>query len=158
MKIRCAGKSDLETLSTYDKHIRETELESVISLGRVIVAENSGTIVGWLRWNLFWDNTPFMNMLFLIEEYRKNGYGKAIVSYWEKMMRKEGYKLVMTSSLSNETAQHFYRKLNYVDSGALLLQGESLEIIFTKKIQDTVIDKDFQDTVLEEKDYNKHDI
>lgn len=134
MNIRFAQKSDIETLSTYDKHIRETELESVISLGRVIVAEDNRTLMGWLRWNLFWDNTPFMNMLFLIEEYRSNGHGKAMISYWERMMQVEGYKLVMTSSLSNETAQHFYRKLNYVDSGALLLPGESLEIIFTKKI------------------------
>lgn len=40
----------------------------------------------------------------------------------------------MTSSLSNEEAQHFYRKLNYVDSGALLLPEEPLEIIFVKKL------------------------
>lgn len=63
MNIRLAQKSDIEALSMHDKHIRETELESVISLGRVIVAEHNGTFVGWLRWNLFWDNTPFMNML-----------------------------------------------------------------------------------------------
>ena len=107
MNIRFAKKSDIETLSKYDKHIRETELESVISLGRVIVAENSGTLLGWLRWNLFWDNTPFMKMLFMIKEYRSNGYGKAMVSYWERMMQEEGYKLVMTSSLSNETAGIF---------------------------------------------------
>lgn len=134
MNIRFAEKSDMETLFAYDKHIRKTELESVISLGHVIVAENNGAFLGWLRWNLFWDNTPFMNMLFLLEEYRRKGYGKAMVSYWEKMMQKEGYKLVMTSSLSNETAQHFYRKLNYVDSGVLLLPGETSEIIFTKRI------------------------
>ncbi len=41
--------------------------------------------------------------------------------------------LVMTSSLSNEAAHYFYRKLNYVDSGALLLPEEPLEIIFCKE-------------------------
>lgn len=134
MNIRRAGKSDIEILSTLDRHIRKPELESAISLGRVLVAENNGTFLGWLRWNLFWDNTPFMNMLFLLEEYRSKGYGKALVSYWERMMQEEGYRLVMTSSLSNETAKYFYRKLNYVDSGGLLLPEEALEIIFTKKI------------------------
>lgn len=134
MNIRRAGKSDIEILSVFDRHIRKPELESAISLGRVLVAENKGTFLGWLRWNLFWDNTPFMNMLFLLEEYRNKGYGKAMVSYWERMMQEEGYPLVMTSSLSNETAKYFYRKLNYVDSGGLLLPEESLEIIFTKKI------------------------
>ena len=134
MKIRVAEKSDIEILSTYDKHIGKTELESAISLGRIIVAEKNGTFIGWLRWNLFWDNTPFMNMLFILEQYRSCGFGRTMTAYWEKQMKAKGYDLVMTSSLSNETAQHFYRKLNYVDSGALLLPEEPLEIIFVKKI------------------------
>lgn len=134
MKIRFAEKSDIEILSTYDKHIRIAELESSVSLGRVIVAEDNGTLIGWLRWNLFWDNTPFMNMLFILDQYRSCGYGRKMVAYWEKQMKTKGYDLVMTSSLSNEAAQHFYRKLNYVDSGALLLPEEPLEIIFVKNI------------------------
>lgn len=125
---------DLAILSRYDKHIKQKELQSSISLRRVAVMEEEGEIIGWLRWNLFWDNTPFMNMLFLLEGYRSQGYGKAMVSCWEKMMKEAGYQLVMTSTLSNEEAQHFYRRLNYVDSGALLLPGEPLEIILTKEI------------------------
>lgn len=133
MKIRIAEKADSEELIKYDKHIEPEELKSIILLKRVIIAEEE-KMVGWLRWNLFWDNTPFINMLFLLEEYRNKGYGKAMVKYWEALMRQYGYKLVMTSTLSNEAAQHFYRKLNYIDSGALLLPGEALEIIFTKQL------------------------
>lgn len=134
MKIRLAEKSDIEILSTYDKHIRITELESSVSHGRVIVAEDNETFIGWLRWNLFWDKTPFMNMLFILDQHRSCGYGRKMVAYWEKQMKTKGYDLVMTSSLSNEAAQHFYRKLNYMDSGAILLPEEPLEIIFVKKL------------------------
>lgn len=134
MNIRIAEKSDVEIITMHDKHIRKEELNSIISLGRVIVAENRGKFIGWLRWNLFWDNTPFMNMLFIFKEYRNCGYGKAMIYYWEKLMKEDGYELVMTSTLSNEVAQHFYRKLNYVDSGMLLLPGEPLEIILKKNI------------------------
>lgn len=49
-----------------------------------------------------------------------------MVAYWEKQMKTKGYDLVMTSSLSNEAAQHFYHKLNYMDSGALLSAGGNL--------------------------------
>ena len=49
-------------------------------------------------------------------------------------MRAEGYSLVMTSTLSNETAQHFYRKLGYTDAGGLLLEGEPLELVLVKKL------------------------
>lgn len=134
MHIRIAEKRDIGILSAHDKHVKEAELEASLSLGRVIVAEDNGTFMGWLRWNLFWDNTPFMNLLFLLEEFRGDGHGRQLVSYWEGLMQEKGHELVMTSSLSNETAQHFYRKLDYVDSGALLLPGEPLEIIFAKKL------------------------
>lgn len=83
MKIRLAEKSDIEILSTYDKHIRITELESSVSLGRVIVAEDNETLIGWLRWNLFWDNTPFMNKLFILDQHRSCGYGRKMVAYLE---------------------------------------------------------------------------
>lgn len=134
MNIRRAEKSDVEILSEYDKHISKEEMESIISLGRVSIAEDSGVFIGWLRWNLFWDNTPFLNMLFLLDEYRNSGHGKEMLSHWEKQMKEKGYALVMTSSLANEEAQHFYRKSGYFDSGVLLLPGEPLEIIFIKKI------------------------
>lgn len=134
MKIRSAEMKDIDLLSEYDKHIRKEELGTVIALERIMVAEEEGKLVGWLRWNLFWDNTPFMNMLYLLEEYRNRGYGKSLVACWEKRMQETGYRLVMTSTLSNEEAQHFYRRLHYVDSGALLLPGEPLEILFVKEI------------------------
>lgn len=134
MQIRIAEQADIKFILKYDKHIAENELYSSISLGRVIVAEYDNKFIGWLRWNLFWDNTPFMNMLYLIDDYRNVGYGKKLVMFWEKLMKENNYKLVMTSTLSNENAQHFYRKLNYVDSGSLLLKGEALEIIFTKEL------------------------
>ena len=61
--------------------------------------------------------------------------GRQLVSHWEALMKAKGYPLVMTSTQSDETAQHFYRKLGYVDAGALLLQDEPLEIILTKALR-----------------------
>ena len=79
--------------------------------------------MGWLRYNLFWDNTPFMNMLFLLDNYRGKGYGKQLVNTWKCNMKAIGYDIVRTSTLSNEQAQHFYRKLGYKDAGSLLLEN-----------------------------------
>lgn len=134
MKIRMAKPEDVSVLSKHDHHIEKGELCLLIKLGRVLVAEKDNAFIGWLRWNLFWDNTPFMNMLYLLDGYRNKGYGKEMVAHWENLMKEKGYPLVMTSTLSSETAQHFYRKLNYIDSGSLLLKNEPLEIIFTREI------------------------
>jgi len=48
--------------------------------------------------------------------------------------KKQRYKKIMASTLSNEQAQHFYRTLGYRDVSSLLLNQEPLEIIFVKDL------------------------
>jgi ribosomal protein S18 acetylase RimI-like enzyme len=49
-------------------------------------------------------------------------------------MKWKGYKNVMTSTQSDEEAQHFYRKLGYTEIGGFKYLGDPLEIIFYKDI------------------------
>lgn len=132
--IRYANLEDLELLKEYDKHISQEELINSINLKRILVMYESDKFVGWLRYNLFWDNIPFVNMLYFLDGERNKGYGSQIVGFWEDEMKKKGYNCVMTSTLSNEQAQFFYRKLGYVDRGSLLLPKEPLEVIFYKEV------------------------
>ena len=132
--IRYANENDIETISKYDKHISKEELKKIIGLQRVIVMYEDNVFIGWLRYNLFWDNTPFMNMLFLLDDERGKGKGTQLVTFWEKEMKNKNYDFVLTSTQSNEEAQFFYRKLGYIDRGSLLLPNEPLEIIMYKKI------------------------
>lgn len=132
--IRYADKGDFEILSGYDKHISEVELKNSINAKRVLVMFHNGHLIGWLRFNLFWDNMPFMNLLYFLEEYRGRGYGTQLVDFWEKEMAKNKYTMVLTSTLSNEQAQFFYRKNGYRDCGSLLLPDEPLEIIMLKNL------------------------
>lgn len=134
MNIRIANKGDLSILVHYDKHISGDELAYSMMRERILIIEENNHLIGWLRYNLFWDNTPFMNMLYILEDYRGKRYGKVLTLFWEEQMKRLGYELVMTSTLSNEGAQHFYRKLGYRDAGSLLLPQEPLEIIFIKSI------------------------
>ena len=94
--------------------------------------DDEENFVGWLRYNLFWDNTPFMNMLYFLEDYRGRGYGSKLVSFWEDEMKNKGYKLVLTSTQSNEDAQFFYRKIGYIDNGSFQLPDEPVELILYK--------------------------
>ena len=134
MTIRPALSADLPLLAEYDRHIAREELHNLIALGRVAIAEEGETFLGWLRWNLFWDNTPFLNMLYLSEPHRGKGCGKALMQWWEAEMRKLGFSTVMTSTASDEYAQHFYRKLGYTAIGGFGLPGESYELVFSKKL------------------------
>ncbi len=135
MKIDYANEFDYQYICDNDKHIPEHLIQIKIKERQIIVVKDADSKnIGWLRYGYFWDNIPFMNMLYLFEDYRNMGIGKELVSFWESEMKSRDFNLVMTSTLSNEQAQHFYRKLGYRDSGSLLLENEALEIIFTKKI------------------------
>ena len=132
--IRYADERDFDILSKYDKHIDLPELKNSINAKRVLIMLNDNDFIGWLRFNLFWDNIPFMNMLYILECYRGKGNGKKLVDFWEKEMLSNKYKIVMTSTQSDEQAQFFYRKNGYIDCGSLLFPNAPLEIILLKSL------------------------
>lgn len=132
--IRYADIGDLDRISKLDEHIEKKELENSINQNRVLVMYENDRFIGWLRYNLFWDQIPFMNMLYLLEDARQKGYGSKLVALWEKEMHKNGYKIVLTSTQSNEEAQYFYRKIGYSDCGCFMLPDEPLELVLLKKL------------------------
>lgn len=136
MLVRTANIDDMHRLMEYDRHISSDEMKNLLNLGRVYVAEEDRTFVGWLRYNLFWDNTPFMNMLFVLDDYRGKWYGQKIVEHWEMQMKLAGYEVVLTSTASDEYAQHFYNRLGYTAIGGFILLNDPYEIIMSKTIKD----------------------
>ena len=134
MHIQPATDALFPQLAQLDKHIGASELSHLISRSMVLVAEQNGKVLGWLRWNLFWDNTPFMNMLYVLEPYRGAGLGRALVQHWEVDRMTEGYRTVMTSTASDEYAQHFYRKLGYETIGGFTPFEEPYELILAKRL------------------------
>ncbi|GGH27244.1 GNAT family N-acetyltransferase [Paenibacillus segetis] len=134
MKIDYATESDYPYLIEHDIHIAEELVIPKIKANEILILRDQSQNIGWMRYGYFWDNTPFMNMIWIDSEHRSHGFGKKVVLFWEDLMKQKGYKLVMTSTLANEEAQHFYRRLGYKDSGCLLLENEPLEIILTKSL------------------------
>ena len=131
---RVATDSDLPFLREVDGHVSHQVQAELVSLGRVMVAEVDGVAVGCLRWGMFWDEVPFMNLLWVVPERRGQGVGTTLVEAWEKSQVAVGHTIVLTSTVSAERAQHLYRRLGYIDSGALLLPDEATELIFRKHL------------------------
>jgi ribosomal protein S18 acetylase RimI-like enzyme len=77
---------------------------------------------------------PFMNRLHIETDRRGEGVGRLLVTEWERACGQARHTTVMTSTVSAESAQHFYRLLGYTDAGALFLPGESAELFFIKQI------------------------
>ena len=128
--IRYAKEDDYPWFRNHDKHISENKIKN----NEIYVVEINKKIIGWLRYNLFWDCIPFMNLIYFLEDYRRIGIGKKLVEYWEKDMKQKGYNNVLTSTQSNEDAQHFYRKIGYMEIGGFKFMDDPFEIIFQKII------------------------
>lgn len=134
MDIRIAEPRDLDALLEHDRHIARARLERKIEEGQVLVLLDGENFAGWLRWGLFWDEHPFMNLLYLLEPYRGKGLGRELVTDWENRMKAAGHDVVMTSTQANECAQFFYRRLGYEDVGSFALPGDPLELILQKAL------------------------
>ena len=134
MTTRVARPADLSYLDQVDRKVSSGSLADLVAAGRVMVADVDGRAAGFLRWGLFWDLVPFMNLLWVTPDRRGQGVGTALVSEWETLQLAAGHDLVLTSTVSAERSQHFYRRLGYIDSGALLLPDEPAELILRKPL------------------------
>ena len=137
-EIRPVQLSDRAVWQQLDPHLSDLEFDRKVRdrMGYLLFAD--GVPAGLLRYHLFWDNTPFVTLLTVSPAFRRSGCGTALMRHWEDEMRRRNYGMVMTSTQSDETAQHFYRKLGYRDAGCLLLDlpgyAQPAELFFVKPL------------------------
>ena len=136
--IRYAVETDKAFWFSLDQHLSEEEYARKVRdrMGYVLMLEEQPTAI--LRYSLFWDSIPFCNLLYVKNNQQHKGYGRRLMEYWEADMIARGYDLVMTSTQSDEEAQHFYRKLGYKDCGGLTLpfpgHEQPMELILAKAL------------------------
>ena len=138
MEIRHVEFQDKVGWYHLDRHLPEAGFEEKVKNKQGYVLWNEGKIVGVLRYNLFWDNTPFCTLLFIDEKYRGQGLGRLLMDRWESDMKSQDYGMLMTSTQVDEEAQHFYRKLGYKDCGGFVVDvpgyEQPMEMIMIKAV------------------------
>lgn len=130
------GADDLLFLEQMEHELKRDRLAQKMAFREILLLVIDKQPVGWLRFGFFCDTIPIMNMLMLLEPYRKKGLGRGLVEFWEKAMAAQGYTQVMTSTQVDEQAQFFYRCLGYRDCGSLIVPGQiPAELILCKSIR-----------------------
>lgn len=121
-----------------DIHLPKALFKEKVRTGMLWIACLDHRPAGILRMGLFWDQLPFLNLLYIQPEHQRQDVGRALVTAWEKEMGQRGYPAVLTSTQSDEAAQHFYRKLGYQDCGCLMLTlpklAQPMELFFIKSL------------------------
>jgi len=137
--IRYVELDDKKRWYELDQHLPEEVFAEKVRTNQGYVFVEDGVVIGILRYNLFWDNTPFCTMLFIDDGYRGKGYGKQMMEYWEQDMKTKGYGMLMTSTQVDEDAQHFYRNLGYKDAGGFIVDvpcfEQPMEMIMIKAVE-----------------------
>ena len=138
MEIRYVELNDKPEWYTLDRHLPEAGFDEKVRNKQGYVLLDEDKIAGVLRYNLFWDNTPFCTLLYIDEKYRGRGCGKQLMERWECDMNAQGYGMLMTSTQVDEDAQHFYRKLGYKDCGGFIVDvpgyEQPMEMIMIKAV------------------------
>ena len=147
MIIELAQSKDRQNIVKLDSHIHSARLDECIGNGQVYVLKdesikNGGQNrrltdpgAGVLRYSLFWQSIPFVDLLYIDEAYRGKGFGSQMMSEWEQAMKSRGYKYVMTSTQADETAWRFYEKLGYRKVGGFLPpEQDADEWIYLKQL------------------------
>lgn len=135
-QIRYAQPGDEAFWFRLDRHLSEAEFARKIRDRQAYLLLEGQAPAALLRYNLFWDNTPFCTLLSVAPERQRRGYGAQLMAHWEQDMQAQGYGMVLTSTQADESAQHFYRKLGYRDCGCLLVDvpgyAQPAELFFIK--------------------------
>lgn len=127
MTIKHMRPEDKEFVKRIEPHINDVQYENHICTKTGYIIWDGDERAGLMHYSVLWDKLPFLNLIYVEQAYRNHGIAAEAMRLWEEDMKNQGYLMVLLSTQVDEDSQHFYRKLGYIECGALLLNGTPLE-------------------------------
>jgi GNAT superfamily N-acetyltransferase len=95
--VREAAAADLAWCLLTDGHLDAGALRSKISAREILIADLDGAPAGLLRFDLMWAAVPFIAQLRVLEPYRRQAVGQALLRAVEERARTGGSIAVLSS-------------------------------------------------------------
>jgi GNAT superfamily N-acetyltransferase len=137
LAVRFARPADRDWCAAQDPHASPELLSQKIAAGEVAVAERDGRAVGYLRLEYLWATLPFISLIRVLEEERRQGVGRAILAFLEAALRGRGHDLLLSSSQVDEPSpQAWHRAVGFEECGILVgvNAGGVGEVFFRKRL------------------------
>jgi ribosomal protein S18 acetylase RimI-like enzyme len=102
----------------------------------LVCKEGTGQVVGYLRWGYFWDDeVPYIQMIRIIESYRRQGIGRRLVLQVHARVKEQGaHYLLSSTDESNIDSMDFHERLGFEECGVLELPGDLREFLLVKRL------------------------
>jgi len=120
MKISYITNDDKGFVMNINNHITNESYTNIVSTKSGYILWEDNCRIGFMSYCVLWDKIPFLNFLYVNEEFRQKGYATKAILDWEKEMKEVGYKMTLVSTQVDESSQYLYRKLGYVDCGCIV--------------------------------------
>ncbi|MCJ8013263.1 GNAT family N-acetyltransferase [Paenibacillus sp. KQZ6P-2] len=137
MQIRFGEPVDLPAVCSWDTHFEPDFLEWKLTRQEVILAEANGQIIGYLRLEYIWSTVPYIGLILVSEQSRRQGIGKELIAFTEEHLKNRGHLYLYSSSQANEAEpQSWHRHVGFEETGIIsgINEGGIGEVFFRKRI------------------------
>ncbi len=132
--LQAANPADFEYIKQFALAPDEAALSAASRSGGLEIIYDGDARVGFLLYSILWGTLPFLEFFEVSPSERRRNVGRRAVGAWEKQMSKRGFDLVLISTSADSDSQHFWRKLGYVDCGALTVRQKPAEVFFQRAV------------------------
>jgi GNAT superfamily N-acetyltransferase len=134
--VRFAVPGDYDWCLSIDRWADcEGVIRRKIEWSEILIAEIGGQRAGYLRLEYFWSIIPYIAMIRVREDQRRQGIGRAILAFLEGTLRARGHALLLSSSQANEPEpQAWHRHMGFIECGILAgINDDGVGEIFFRK-------------------------
>ena len=135
--VRFATRDDLDFVAR-DHYVPTEVVRHKIEHQEVVVAERQGDPVGYARLEYLWSTVPYIALIWVLPEHRRQGAGKAMLRFMEDYLRENGHEQLLSSSQVDEAEpQAWHRHMGFVECGLIggINDGGVGEVFFRKRLR-----------------------
>ena len=100
----------------------------------VVIAEWNGKRVGYVRIEYLWSIVPYIALIRVLPEYRRQGVGKALLRFIETFLRDAGHEALYSSSQADEPEpQAWHRHVGFEECGFIVGINDGIGEVFFRK-------------------------
>ncbi len=139
--VRFALMDDIDVVSRYNYIANVAGADKVrhmIGARQVVVAERSEHPLGYAYFDYLGVLNPFLAMIWVFEEHRTQGVGRAILRFLEDHFRELGHGVLYSSSSATDSgAQAWHRRMGFEECGVIVGLGKEGvgEVYFRKRLR-----------------------